>query len=223
MPNPTATSEPGTTGANSLRTTTIASEMIPIDEGRDAGRTEAADEPEELLEEVAFHLVDAEQLGQLTHDDRQREADDETLQHRLRDEAREESESEHAGQDGEDPDHEGQRDRERHELIGACRREIGDDRGRQRGGRGHRPGDEVSRAAECRVQEQGARRRIEADHRRHAGDRRVGQGLRDEDRPHGQARDDVPAQPRRLVTGEGREEPGHRRVSSNMAGSRSPG
>ena len=66
---------------------------------RDAGRPEAAEEPDDLLEEVALDLVDAEQLRQLAHDDRQRETDDEALQHRLRDEAREEAETEQAGDD----------------------------------------------------------------------------------------------------------------------------
>jgi hypothetical protein len=55
-----------------------------------------------LLEEVARSLLHAQQLGHLTDNDRQGEANDETLQHRLRDERRNESQpqqcGEHAGQ-----------------------------------------------------------------------------------------------------------------------------
>ena len=40
----------------------------------------------ELLEEVAVALLDPEELRQLADDDRQREADDEALEHRLGDE-----------------------------------------------------------------------------------------------------------------------------------------
>ena len=60
--------------------------------------------------------------------------------------------------------------------------------GRQRGGRRHRPDDQVARAAEQRVEQQRGRRGVEADDRRDAGDRRVGQRLGDEHRPHRQAR-----------------------------------
>ena len=52
----------------------------------------------ELLEEVAAALLDAEQLGHLADDDRQRQADDEALDHRLGDEARDEPQAQQPGE-----------------------------------------------------------------------------------------------------------------------------
>ena len=69
---------------------------------------EIRDDAPQLLEEVAFLLLDAEQLRHLADDDRQRESDDEALEHRLGDEVGEEAETqqpggqrEHAGHDRE--------------------------------------------------------------------------------------------------------------------------
>ena len=87
---------------------------------------------------------------------------------------------------------------ERHERV----RAVGDvrDRGGGEGrGRRHRPDDQVARAAEGGVEDQRARRGVEADDRRDAGDRRVGERLRDEHRPDRQPGDDVAAQPAPVV------------------------
>ena len=119
---------------------------------------------------------------------------------------------------GDGADDEGERDREGDEPLGSCRRVIGDDGSRQRRGRRHRPRHEVPRAAERRVQQQGARCGIQADHRRDPGDRRVGQRLRHEDRPDREAGDQIAPEPVGPVPGQRREERGHRRVRSNIAG-----
>jgi hypothetical protein len=54
----------------------------------------------------------------------------------------------------------------------------------------------VARAAERRVEDERGGRGVEADDRRDACDRRVRERLGDEDGPHGETGDDVPAQPR---------------------------
>ena len=154
----------------------------------------------QLLEEVALALGHAEQLRHLADDDRQREADDEALQHRLGDEAREEAEPQRARRPARRiPTTSAERDRELEERVRAARGEVADGRGRQRRGRRHRPGDEVPRAAERGVEDQRAGRGVEADHRRDAGDRGVGERLGHEHRPHGQPGDQVAAQPRAVV------------------------
>ena len=66
----------------------------------------------ELLEEVALALLDAEEPRQLPDHDRQSEADDESLHHRLGDEAREEAQAEEPRDHSCDPDDERHRDRE---------------------------------------------------------------------------------------------------------------
>ena len=74
------------------------------DEQRQPARVaELAEQVPELLEEVALALLDAEQLGQLPDDDRQRQADDEALQHRLGDEVRQEAEPQQPGDERERP------------------------------------------------------------------------------------------------------------------------
>ena len=60
------------------------------------------DHAPQLLEEVALDLLDAEQLRHLADDDRQREADDEALEHRLGDEVGEEAEAQQAGRERDD-------------------------------------------------------------------------------------------------------------------------
>ena len=103
---------------------------------------------------------------------------------------------------GEHAGHEREHARERQHLVGPAGRQVGDGRRRERGGRRHRPDDEVARAAEGGVEDQRRRRGVEADDRRDAGDRRVGERLGDEHRPHGEPGDQVAAQPRPVVAGE---------------------
>jgi hypothetical protein len=59
-------------------------------------------------------------LGSLADDDRQREPDDEALEHRLRDEPREEAEPQHAGEERRRSDAQRQRRGHLHELVGAA-------------------------------------------------------------------------------------------------------
>ena len=86
----------------------------------------------------------------------------------------------------------------------------GHDRGRQcRGGR-HRARHQVARAAERGVEDQRPGRRVQPDDRRHAGDRRVGQRLRDQHRPDREPREQVAAQPLPAIAAKRREQPAHR-------------
>jgi hypothetical protein len=149
-------------------------------QGEAARVAEVAEQVPELLEEVALGLLDTEELRHLADDDRQRQPDDEPLEDRLGDEAREEAEPEDSCKEGEDSGHEGERDRQLEEVVGAGGRQVGHRCGGQRRSGRHRAGDEVPRAAECRVEQQGARGRVEADDRGDAGDRRVRERLRDE-------------------------------------------
>jgi hypothetical protein len=74
------------------------------DEQRQPARlVEVREQVSRLLEEVPLALLDAEDLRQLADDDREREPDDEALQHRLRDEAGEEAEAEEPGDESQDP------------------------------------------------------------------------------------------------------------------------
>ena len=56
----------------------------PHCQGEGVDLVEVAQDVSELLEEVPGPLADPEQVGDLTDDDRQGQADDEALQHRLR-------------------------------------------------------------------------------------------------------------------------------------------
>ena len=159
------------------------------------GLAEVADDVPELLEEVALAVVDPQQLRHLADDDREREPDDEALQHRLGDERREEAEPQEAGeQRRRRPTHERERDGE---LRRRRRCPAGDIRrpspptaprwppsGRPRGG------------ASCRARRRGQRARARRRGRRRgdAGDRGVGQRLRDEHGPDRQPGDQVPPQ-----------------------------
>ena len=177
------------------------------DEQRDPARLpEVAEQSPELLEEVAVGLLDAEQLRDLADDDREREPDDEALEHGLRDEAREEAEAAEPGEQCDHADDERERDRELHELVRSDGSERGDRRGRECRSRGHRPGHEVARAAEGGVEDQRRRCRVQAVDRRNAGDRGVGERLRHEHGPDRQPGDQVAAQPGALVAGCPREE-----------------
>ena len=119
------------------------------------------------------------QLGQLPDDDRQREADDEALEHRLGDEVGEEAEPQQAGDERRRrPSTSASAAVSATNCAAAAGGEVADGRRRQRRGGRHRPDDEVPRAAEGRVEEQRRRRGVQADDRRDAGDRGVGQRLR---------------------------------------------
>jgi len=84
MPSATATSEPGTPGAERLSPTMTASDAMPRSRVTACVLAEVGDDVPGLLEEVAFALGDAEHLGELADDDCQREADDEPPSGRAR-------------------------------------------------------------------------------------------------------------------------------------------
>ncbi len=170
----------------------------PDHRAEQVGAAEMGHEVPELGEEVTVALLDADQLRELAHRDGQGEPDDEALEHGLGDEAREEAETEGAGHDRDEAD--GDRDRRRQrDRVEAPAPEVGHDAGGQRGGRRHRPDDEVPRAADQRVEHQGGCSRVEPDDRRHPGDRGVRQRLGDQDRPDRRAGDQVLACPGRPV------------------------
>ena len=93
MPNATATSDAGTLGANRRNPTTIANERTPTMSVRHCVSSRWRRKSPGLLEEVALHLLEAEDLGQLPDDDGQRQPDDEALHHRFGDEVGDEAES----------------------------------------------------------------------------------------------------------------------------------
>ena len=206
IPSSTATSEPGTTGTHSFEHD-HEREREEADEQRQTARVaQFREQAPELLEEVARGFRDPEQLGQLPDDDRQGQPDNEPLQHGLGDEVREEAETEQPGDEGDDPDDQPERGCERDELVGPLRGEIADCRRRKGGRRRHRPRDEMPRAAERCVEDERARRRVEAHHRRDARDGGVGQSLRYEHGPDRQAGNEVATDPARPVTGQRRED-----------------
>jgi hypothetical protein len=91
----------------------------PDQQRQSARPAELAEEGPQLLEEVPLALVDAEQLRQLSHDDRECEPDDEPLEHGLGDEAREKAEAEETRDERGDPDDDPKRDRQLHESSEA--------------------------------------------------------------------------------------------------------
>jgi hypothetical protein len=93
-----------------------------------ARRAELAEHVPELLEEVPLLLPDTEQLRDLADDDRQGEPDDESLEHGLGDEAREESEPGDPRRERQDVDGDGERRGQRGELVRTRGREVGDGR-----------------------------------------------------------------------------------------------
>ena len=160
---------------------------------------EMGDEVPGLLEEVARPRADPEQLRQLADDDREREADDQALEHGRADELGQEAEAQQTRDQGGDARRHGQAGGERGEVLVPHRGQIGD-RGRRQG-RGGRHGshDEHPRAAKGCVQQQRAGRRVEAHDRRHVRDARVRERLRNQDRPEREARDQIAAKPRALI------------------------
>ena len=155
--------------------------------------------PHSCSKKLPSLLLDAEQLRDLADDDRQRQADDEALQHRLGDEAGEEPEPEQPGHEGEDPGDEREHAVKAAKSSGPPRDEVGDRRGGQRGRGRHRPDDEMPGAAERGVEDQRRGRGVEPDDRRDTGDGRVGERLGHEHRPDGQAGDEIAAQPPAVV------------------------
>ena len=134
------------------------------DQKREAvGLVDIDQEVPDPLEEVAAAGLDSEQLRYLADDDRQRQADDETLEHGLGDEVREEPEPQEAGDQRGEPDADRERSRRRDELVSVARDGVPDNRSRKGRGGGGWPGDQLARTAESRVENQRGRHRVETD------------------------------------------------------------
>jgi hypothetical protein len=160
----------------------------------------------DLLEEVAGASLEAEELRQLPGDDRQGKADDEALEDGLRDVVGEEAEACEPCERGSDSGGDREGDRHLREAVAALGGELRDRRRGQRRSRRHRADDQVPGAAERGIEDERARRGIQTDDGRHAGDRRIRKRLRNEHGPHGDSRDDVAPKPMSVVRDERAEE-----------------
>src|SRR4029079_12387650 len=89
----------------------------PDRQGPPVGLAEVPDQIPDLLEEVAATALDAEQLGQLARDDRERQADDEALEDGLRDEIGDEPQPQEARDHGDDAGSDRERRRQGDELA----------------------------------------------------------------------------------------------------------
>ena len=197
IPAAATTSEPGTGGAQRRRASSGARLTQPDRRRQRLRVAEVAQQVPALLEEVAAALVDADQRGQLSDHDRQGESDDEALEDGFGDERRQEAQAQEAGDQGGHARGERERRSEGDEL-GRVVGDTRDDTQGQRRGRRHRRDHEVTRRPEQCVQHERGHRGVQADHRWHPGDGRVGERLRDQHRPDRQARDHIGTQPRRL-------------------------
>ena len=134
------------------------------DQKREAvGLIDIDQEVPDPLEEVPAPGLDSEEFRYLARDDRQRQADDETLEHGLGDEVRDEPEPQETGDQRGEANDDGERSRRRDELASVARDGVPDDGGRKsRGGRGW-PDDQLAGTAEGRVDNQRGRHRVETD------------------------------------------------------------
>ncbi len=179
---------------------------------------DVAEEVPQLAEEVAVAAFDAEELRHLADHDREREPDDEALEHRFRDEVREEPEPQQPrGERASTPVMSATTAVNAATSLGSLTRSATAAADRA-AGRGHRSDDEVPGASERGVEDERRRRRVQADDRRHAGNRRVGQCFGYEHRPDREARDQVAAQPRLVVAAQRREERNAHNDEANTRG-----
>jgi hypothetical protein len=93
--------------------------------------------------------------------------------------------------DREQPDSDRERRRQLDVVARPLRGQVAHDRRRQRGRRRPRTDDELARATERRVQEQGSGRGVQPDDRRDSRNRCIRERLGHQHGPHGQARDEV--------------------------------
>ena len=159
------------------------------------GVRQLGDELAQLVGDGAAHRRHAEQLGQLPHDDRDREAEDEPGHHRLGEEVGDEAEPRHAGGEQEHADGHGQGRRQHQVQRRIAAGQVDDDR--RRHDRHRRAGGdlEVAARAEHGVDRHGRERRRQADLGRDARQPRVGERDRHHHDPRGQRGDQVGAQP----------------------------
>ena len=175
------------------------------DRERGAARVpEVVDHMRELPERVAFPAFDPEQLRQLLDGDEDREPEDEPCDHRTRQELRDEPEPADAGEQ-EQPTHEQHQCGRVGQVVVVVQGEIAHGRGKENR-RCRRPGHHhVTARPEDRIRSEGRKQRVQAGLRWQPGEPRVGDHLRDQQAPHGHARDDVEAeQAPVVVTGQPR-------------------
>ena len=175
------------------------------DRERGAARVpEVVDHMRELLERVALPAFDPEQLRQLLDGDEDREPEDEPCDHRTRQELRDEPEPADAGEQ-EQPTHEQHQCGRVGQVVVVVQGEIAHGRGKENR-RCRRPGHHhVTARPEDRIRSEGRKQRVQAGLRWQPGEPRVGDHLRDQQAPHGHARDDVEAeQAPVVVTGQPR-------------------
>ena len=209
-PPTTATSTPGTLGA------TLA-EHQDDRPGRPRPTASAAatvspsatpsTKPRELVDEAVGVDGEAEELGQLAHQDREGEPVHVADLGRLGEQVGDEAELADAGADhadgDEDRQHRRERDRLRRIAVGADQRE--DRRRDHRPERRVRAEDEDARRPEHGVAEQAHDRGVEAGDRRQAGQLRVGHALGHQQRGQHEAGHDVLGQPGAVVGAERRD------------------
>ena len=121
----TATSGPGTPGATRRSPMITASESVPTSSVSPCVSPRCVISRQACSKKSPCAVADPEQLRQLADDDRQRQADDEALQHGLADEVGQEAEPQQAREQGGDAGGERQRGRQRGETA---RRPPGRDR-----------------------------------------------------------------------------------------------
>ena len=173
------------------------------------GLVEPVDERTDFVDEAVRVGGEAEQLGQLPHDDGDREAVHVADLHLLGQQVGDEAELAEAEPDldeaHEEREHPGEGDRGRGIIAGdEERRDGGEDEGPER-----RVGAEHqhARRAEDRVADQAGDGGVQAGDRREAGQLGVGHALRHEDGGQHYAGDDVEAQPGPLVGAQRRGRP----------------
>ena len=148
----------------------------------------------QLLGVGAAAAFDAEERVRLVDHDPEREAEHEAGHHRLGQEGRDPAHPQRAEHEVDDAGDQRERRRVLHGLVRAEGGGADDrrhDRGRDGAHRRARALDELVRAAEQRVGRQRRERRVEAVLDGDAGQRRVGEALRHDERPDRDARDRV--------------------------------
>ena len=174
------------------------------------GLAEAAERLRQLRERVVLrHERDADEAVELAHDHHDGRPRHVADQQRPREVARHEPQARDARQHQQDAGHERDPGAERQVAARVALGERRDDRRREQGDRGLRPHAHLAHAAHERVAQQGADRRVQADHRVEAAQLGVGQRLRHEQRPDGQTCQGIDRQPAAVIGPEGTE-PGDR-------------
>ena len=167
----------------------------PDSHGRERGLRQPLDDGKQVVKQRAFVEMNAEQLRQLIHDDHDADASLEADQHRLRNEIRDEAQPQQSRQDEDGPYQERQRRRRRHQGGRIARARLLKCRRDQDREGGRRADTERTRRAQQGIDQHRQKGRIEPDLNRQAGDGRIGERLRNDDRRHGQPRDGVGPQP----------------------------